>query len=158
MHAVLFDEEATRKELLPLTFTRPVAAIRFGILTMAMKWQHALGNPCGYLTQSYLSGKFPRGSYPDPVFINACFCPDPQLISAISALGSNEVLFAGGQMVACFGDPLSQAGKIRKDYNGTPLAIRSVTDLFTKNDVALKADFQALSRGRKSESFREQLL
>ena len=40
MNYVLFDGEAHRK-LLPFTFTRPVAEIRIGILTIREKWEKA---------------------------------------------------------------------------------------------------------------------
>ncbi len=50
MHVLLFDDPAIRPHLLPFTFTRPVAALRCGILTLAEKWQHRLGvASVGYL-------------------------------------------------------------------------------------------------------------
>ena len=48
MHAVLFDEEQTWKEFLPLTFTRPVSELRIGILTIAEKWALVLGKKSSY--------------------------------------------------------------------------------------------------------------
>ena len=60
MHVLLFDDPAIRPHLLPFTFTRPVAALRCGILTLAEKWQRHLAAPTvGYLTQPYLQAKFP---------------------------------------------------------------------------------------------------
>ena len=38
---VLFDDDK-RANLLPLVFTRPIAALRIGILTIAEKWEKYL--------------------------------------------------------------------------------------------------------------------
>ena len=67
MHVLLFDDPAIRPHLLPFTFTRPVAALRCGILTIAEKWQRRLASPTvGYLTQPYLQAKFPAGEVAGP--------------------------------------------------------------------------------------------
>ncbi|MFZ4413228.1 MAG: putative sugar nucleotidyl transferase, partial [Bacteroidales bacterium] len=41
MNYILFDD-ASRNNLLPLSFTRPVADIRVGILTIREKWEKYL--------------------------------------------------------------------------------------------------------------------
>ena len=41
MNYILFDDH-TWQNLLPLTFTKPVAEIRIGILTITEKWEHYL--------------------------------------------------------------------------------------------------------------------
>ncbi len=56
---ILFDPAKARQELLPLTFTRPVAMIRFGITTIMEKWQRAIEGTCSFDTQDYLSIKYP---------------------------------------------------------------------------------------------------
>ena len=43
MNYILFDNPG-RDNLLPLTFTRPVADIRIGILTIREKWETYLGS------------------------------------------------------------------------------------------------------------------
>ena len=43
--------------LLPFTFTRPVAGIRVGILTIAEKWERHLNTTVSYQTKDYLRGK-----------------------------------------------------------------------------------------------------
>ena len=61
MHVLLFDDPAIRPHLLPFTFTRPVAALRCGILTLAEKWQHRLGvEAVGYLTRRICRPSFRR--------------------------------------------------------------------------------------------------
>ncbi|MDE6582587.1 MAG: glucose-1-phosphate thymidylyltransferase, partial [Duncaniella sp.] len=56
---ILFDPADVREGLLPLTFTRPVALIRHGILTISEKWQRAIPGTYSYLTEDYLAEKFP---------------------------------------------------------------------------------------------------
>ena len=77
---ILFDDD-TRKQLLPLTFIRPVAEIRIGILTVRKKWEKYLGADCSYKTEEYLRAKFPMKISRDGenVFINASICPDKRL-------------------------------------------------------------------------------
>ncbi|NVK50028.1 MAG: glucose-1-phosphate thymidylyltransferase, partial [Cyclobacteriaceae bacterium] len=57
---LLFDDPSIRGALLPFTFTRPIAAIRIGILTIAEKWEKISGKEVSYLTQDYLQEKYPR--------------------------------------------------------------------------------------------------
>ena len=54
MNYILFDNPTDRQNLLPLTFTRPVANIRIGILTIAKKWEKQLKSTVSYLTMDYL--------------------------------------------------------------------------------------------------------
>ena len=39
------------KNLLPLTYTKPVAKLRVGILTIEEKWQQKLKTDYGYITE-----------------------------------------------------------------------------------------------------------
>lgn len=57
---IIFDDNETRRQLLPLTHTRPIAKIRIGVTTIAEKWQNMLGEArYSWLTASYLQEKFP---------------------------------------------------------------------------------------------------
>ena len=56
MNIILFDDN-TWQRLLPLTYTRPVADIRIGILTIKEKWQQ-YSNKVSFLSQEYLKAKY----------------------------------------------------------------------------------------------------
>jgi hypothetical protein len=56
MNIILFDDERI-EHFLPLTHTRPLAALRCGILTMQEKWQHTTTVPVYYLSRPASSGK-----------------------------------------------------------------------------------------------------
>ena len=58
MNYIFFDDH-TWKDLLPLTFTRPVSEIRIGILTIREKWELLIEKKTSWKTQDYLSEKFP---------------------------------------------------------------------------------------------------
>src|SRR5271166_1986680 len=91
MAIILFDDNA-HQTLLPLTFTRPVADLRIGILTIAEKWGKHLKSDFSFHTQSWLQGKFPIKIGADNLFINGAVCPDERLLEAIDNLGEGEAL------------------------------------------------------------------
>ena len=50
LNIILKDCQPTRDNLLPLAFTRPVADLRTGILTIREKWETMLPGVYSYLT------------------------------------------------------------------------------------------------------------
>ena len=72
MNYILFDGEE-RGNLLPLTYTRPVAELRIGILTIREKWEKHLGYTTSTLTEDYLSKKFPIVEDEINLMINSSF-------------------------------------------------------------------------------------
>ena len=58
MNYILFDG-SVRNSLLPFTYTRPVADIRIGILTIREKWEKYLGFTITTITEEYLEDKYP---------------------------------------------------------------------------------------------------
>lgn len=75
MNYILFDG-SFRDSLLPFTFTRPVADIRVGILTIREKWEHYLRLTTTTLTEEYLEEKYPLLELEQNIFINAGFIPN----------------------------------------------------------------------------------
>lgn len=99
MNYILFDGPA-RNALLPFTFTRPVADILIGILTIRQKWEAYLGSTTTTLTEEYLSEKFPMVEMEQNIMINASFLPNPTLVEMIQNLESNQAIFNGDEVVA----------------------------------------------------------
>lgn len=147
---ILFDPVKVRTNMLPLTYTRPVALLRHGITTISEKWQRAIPGAYSYSTQDYLSIKYPmiEASDGDNLFIAGNIHPDAQLVEAILDLQSGESLIHNGETIARRGngEPNSQ-----KEYTAEPFAINHVYDIFMLNDEALRRDFAALTAGRKSQ-------
>jgi len=159
MHVLLFDDPAIRPHLLPFTFTRPVAALRCGILTLAEKWQRRLQQPIGYLTEPYLQAKFPAGPTQGPALvINGAICPDELLIRQIQALQTGEALYDEETLVAAhLADATLVAELIQDGLQNTRevsepvVIIREVWQLFLYNGAEIRRDFDLLTKGRQSE-------
>jgi len=157
MAIILFDDKA-HQTLLPLTFTRPVADLRIGILTIAEKWGKYLDLDFSYHTQNYLSGKFPIKIEERNLFINGAVCPDEQLVAAIAKLQGGEGLYHNGMLLAVklsagdakTFDPAADFGNIT--YNGTPVMLKYPEDIFRQNDTELRKDFKLITKGRRSAS------
>lgn len=98
-HIVLFDR-ATWSYLLPLTHTRPVADIRIGLRTIKEKWAAYSAGNISYLTEDYLSPKYPNSSEEDILIINASLLPDIELVNRIDSLKNNEALYFEDQFLA----------------------------------------------------------
>src|SRR5437870_3725901 len=101
MNYILF-EDLTRINMLPLTFTRPVADLRIGILTIREKWEKYLGAKTSSLTESYLSKKFPLtfAIDTDNIWINGSFCPNEKLVEEIRSLQPDQALLSLNSLVA----------------------------------------------------------
>jgi UDP-N-acetylglucosamine diphosphorylase/glucosamine-1-phosphate N-acetyltransferase len=159
MHVLLFDDPTIRPHLLPFTFTRPVAALRCGILTIAEKWQQRLSTTVGYLTETYLQAKFPTGPIAGPALVvNGAVCPDELLIQQVQALQPGEALMDDELLVAAhLTDATAVAELIQSGFAVTKqvaepvLAIRQVWQLFLHNGAEIRRDFELITRGRESQ-------
>lgn len=158
MNYVLFDE-SRRNNLLPLTFIRPVADIRFGILTIREKWEKYLHCSTSTLTEAYLSAKFPLVKEKDNIIINGAICPNPALIQEISKLLPGQALVKGDSVIAMYlneKDFEKQSGAIEEIETETDfLEILNTWDIFAKNAQAIADDFALLTEGRKSAKLPE---
>lgn len=156
MGLILFDDN-THQTLLPLTYTRPVADMRIGILTIAEKWAKYLNTNTSFYTLDYLQAKFPVKIEPDNLFINGAVCPDENLLDAISKLQTGEALKYNDQLLAVrlnraeaeSFDAGAAFGNVT-DYTDSFVFIRYPEDIFRKNEIELRKDFQLLTKGRTS--------
>src|SRR6476620_9489841 len=103
MNYILFDG-TVRNALLPFTFTRPVADIRIGILTIREKWEKHLGTTTTTITEEYLSEKFPMVEMDQNVMINAAYLPNEVLSEMVSNLEPNQAIFKGEEVIAFFSE------------------------------------------------------
>src|SRR6056300_365663 len=101
MNYILFDSDV-RQALLPFTYTRPVADILIGILTIREKWEKYLGTTTTTVTEGYLSDKWPLVELENNILINASFLPSQNLVDAIKKLHKNEALFYQDEPLAFF--------------------------------------------------------
>src|SRR6056300_48504 len=99
MNYILFDGPF-RNALLPFTYTRPVADIRFGILTIREKWERYLGATTTTITEDYLVSKFPMVELEENTLINASYTPNENLVEMIQNLKPKQVNYDGEVVVA----------------------------------------------------------
>lgn len=159
MNIVLFDHPEIRRSLLPLTYTRPVADIRVGILTIAEKWELALNSKVSFLTQDYLKKKFPATVNEDNLYINGALCPDDQLVAALLDLQKGESIRKDGTTLAIRAGRLESPDEISiksnnkaKEYSATATLLRYNWDVFLQNGEQICADFAVVTKGRKSQT------
>ncbi len=157
MNYILFDN-FRRSNLFPLTYLRPVADIRVGILTIREKWEKYLGQETSTLTEGYLRKKYPIVREDDNIMINGSVCPGRKLLEEIMALKTGEILFQDDAIIAM----RLQAVELDKldeekadDVNMVEsksqfLKVVHTWDIFSLNGQALEDDFDLLTRGRKS--------
>jgi UDP-N-acetylglucosamine diphosphorylase/glucosamine-1-phosphate N-acetyltransferase len=158
MNYILFDGPV-RDALLPFTFTRPVADIRIGILTIREKWEKYLGYTTTTITEEYLTEKFPMVEMDLNILINASFTPNSKLVELIQALKENEVIIYGEHVVAFYSKGAQEDIDFSEfkqiTYEGDVLRIENTWDIFSKNGAAIQADFDLITAGRESQPISE---
>ncbi|HEV7347624.1 putative sugar nucleotidyl transferase [Telluribacter sp.] len=157
INLILFDDPVIRVQLLPFTFTRPVAGIRCGILTLAEKWSNALGTPPSYLTEPYLQTRYPLLTAGDNLYINGALCPDENLATALLELTAESALVSEqNELLALRTAHRWQPGSgldsfSRSTYPRPFVMIRQLWDIFGENGAQIKADFDRITKNRISQ-------
>ncbi|HKX86468.1 MAG TPA: putative sugar nucleotidyl transferase, partial [Flavobacterium sp.] len=153
MNYILFDG-TVRNALLPFTFTRPVADIRVGILTIREKWEKHLGYTTTTLTEEYLMDKYPMVEMEENIMINASFLPNDVLTEMIKSLEENQAIFYNDEVVAFYSKDNQEVDFDTFEiieFNEECLRIEHTWDIFSKNDAALREDFELITEGRHSQ-------
>ena len=140
------DDNGLHLRFAPLTLTRPIGNLRMGILTNDERWKAFLPDAeIGFTTEKYLSKKF--SSVENGIRVNASVIPNEDLIAAIMHLENDTALYLNELLLAEYG---VAASKIQ--FKGeVPVILENRWDLFQKNDLVLKADYELITAGRKSQ-------
>ncbi len=152
---LVFSDAQYWEDFLPLTFTRPVAEMRMGILTFSERWKKLLEiDDVFYITENYLQNKYKKPEPKQSLFIVPNFFPSDEVLKQIKELQpgealvyENEVLVANINM-ANFS--LNQISKMT-DIHEKLFFIEKPTDIFSYNDKAIDFDFKLLTEGRQSQ-------
>ena len=154
MNVILFDNEH-RIDLLPLTFTRPQADVRVGILTIRQKWEKYLNCTTSSITQAYLTQKYSATVEKYNLLIAGSVCPTVDLATAVKKLKTGQSLMKNGYIIAhCVENiprNLLECCEEQIAFEGDFTTIDYVWDIFSKNERELFADFELLTQGRKSQ-------
>ena len=159
MTSIIAFDSPVRQNLLPFTHTRPVADIRCGILTMRERWALYMGSVSGTLTETYLSILFPHSATGNTLYVNGAVFADAAMANAIKLLPLGSALRAGNTVLAAhvpawigsvaeFNDFIDTLPV--SEYTGSVMALAQMWDVFSLNDTAIRADFDAVTAGRTS--------
>lgn len=161
MNTILFDLPEIRNSLLPFTYTRPVADIRIGIMTIAQKWEKYLGVTPSYLCEPYLSKKYKtQHTTSGNLYINGAICPNYNLRDIIINLPENCLLTQKGMPIALKTNESLTVSALQNlcisvsnhiEFDGNITIIKFSWDIFACNGAEINADFLLITKNRKSE-------
>tara|TARA_R110001632_G_scaffold89433_1_gene192800 strand:+ start:1715 stop:2890 length:1176 start_codon:yes stop_codon:yes gene_type:complete len=158
MNYILFDG-GVRNSLLPFTYTRPVADIRIGILTIREKWEKHLGLTTTTITEEYLEDKYPMVELEENILINASFLPTIELVDKVKMLTKNQAIFKGEDVIAFFTSDTQEEVDFTSyeqiEFEDEMLQVKNTWDIFSLNDKAIQADFDLITEDRTSEPIPE---
>ena len=158
MNYIAFDDFQLRNQLKPFTFTKPVAGIRCGILTIGEKWEKTLGTKISYLTENYLQEKFKQIAAETNLYINGGLCPDSAILAEVEQLNEGDMLVVEDVVLAI---KTSQTLSFPIDYSQfsyreakviKPTIIQNLPDIYLKNGDQIKTDFVLITKGRTSQT------
>ena len=140
------DDNGLHLRFAPLTLTRPIGNLRMGILTNDERWKMFLPDAkIGFTTEKYLSKKF--SSIENGIRVNAAVIPNEEIVAAVMHLEDNTALYLNEMFIAENGVSTSKI-----QFRGEiPVILENRWDLFQKNDLVLKSDFELITAGRKSQ-------
>ncbi|MCR9181654.1 MAG: GlmU family protein [Flavobacteriaceae bacterium] len=154
MNYILFDGPE-RNNLLPFTYTRPVALVRIGVLSLREKWEKILEASTSFETEKYLSHKFQIVELEKNIKINPAFIPSENLAGIVKNLKENQALFFEDQPIAYFysiGQEVNfDTFEIIQYAHDDILKITHTWDIFRLNGEAIIRDFKLLTKGRTSQ-------
>lgn len=156
---LVFSDAQYWEDFLPLTFTRPTAEMRCGILTFAERWQKLLNSDdVSYITEDFLQEKFRKPEGKESLFIVPNFIPTESVLEQIKNLQQGEALVYENELLAAKVNmenfSLSQIEKMT-DITEELLFFKKPTDLFSFNDKAINYDFELLTEGKTSQPLSE---
>ena len=149
---VLFDGPQW-EQLQPLTLTRPTAALRVGMTTVADKWSRRFAMEVCYHTKAYLRAKYLHTSQSRVLMINGALMPSTHLVQKLQSLKVNQGLIYKEQIVAMRCDAYDNsatAEDLLKKAECVELddaeIISYPEDLLNLNDTWLFQDFELRAR------------
>lgn len=161
MNYILFDGNV-RDQLLPFTYTRPVADIRIGILTIREKWELLLGHATTTVTEDYLAEKFPMVEMEHNVLINGSVLPSENLADMVKGLTEKQAIFLDEEPLAFHAEEGAEVDfdtyEVVQYTHDDILKVDRPWDIFSKNHEAIARDFERLTAGKTSQPIPENVV
>lgn len=155
MKQLVFSDAQYWEDFQPLSFTRPIAEMRVGILTFKERWQKLLEiESVSYITEDYLQNKFPKPEPKESLFIVPNFIPSETIIPQIKNLKMGQALVYENEIVAAHLNmdnfSLNQIEEMI-DIEEELIFFKKPWDLFTHNEKAIDFDFDFLTKDKTSQ-------
>ncbi len=159
--SIILNDAGLHRQLLPLSFTRPVGQLRPGILRLGEGWYVRSGLPVGYRTEDYLAPAFPMPQGEVQFEVDGSLFPTDDLVAAVMDLRPGQALVKEGRMLACCKE--AAAAPTETDWTSPPAYLASVFftgevirferpwHLFLHCGKAIAHDFKLLTEGRRSQ-------
>ncbi|MEM8939479.1 MAG: GlmU family protein [Bacteroidota bacterium] len=157
MQLTFFDSPSAWQKMLPLTYTRPVAELRVGILKIHEKWRKLLGGKITtFRTRVYLNDLFPIPKTKTLTILGNVL-PTRELTEILSTMAGNEVVVSGQQLIAGYFNPNEEfaVGSRRKVEIKKIEKINYPWDIFSKNGMEIIKDYELITKDRTSESLKD---
>ena len=147
MNVILFD--SNRSNFYPLSYTRPIAEFRIGILTIKEKWEYYYKN-VSVSTEDYLSDKYPIIKKKENLWIDSRILPSNELITELNSLRNGELLVSNRKVIAFKNSSFDykKLNKINTSVNFD--SVNNIWDIFSDNGREIEKDFKLVVKGRKT--------
>jgi UDP-N-acetylglucosamine diphosphorylase/glucosamine-1-phosphate N-acetyltransferase len=157
MAIILFDSDS-RNSLFPLTYTKAIAALRFGILTIQERWALKSKEEVFIKTENYLQVLYPTPILHDHIWVDASVMPDDMLLVEILNLENGSCIidefgFVAGRTsigfhdftpdISLFSNPIKTPEKVKR--------LKYCWELMLWNDSMIREDFKLVTKGRSSQ-------
>ena len=156
MVIILFDNAAS-DNLYPLTQTKAVADIRYGIFTPKERWQHISGLPVAIKPKNYLTGLYESilddtALANDYLFIDASLKDEDALRAQVLSLHIGDALYDNIGLIACrtsslindFSNDIIEVSFAKKFADENNQRLEYPWQIMQWNDVQLSRDFLLL--------------
>lgn len=155
MHIILSDFDDTSR-FYPLTLSRPIAELRFGITTLKEKWGNLLKEGVfSYDTAEHLTPYFAKAPENSAaIVINAIIVPSAELIKCILQLKAGQQLMWQSKCLAYVRPENFDGDRTHFEviaFEGELIHLDQITDLFSKLDKVLIRDFDEAALGASTE-------
>ena len=148
MNVILFDENRTN--YYPLSFTRPIAYFRVGMLTIKEKWEQYY-KTVSVKTEDYLSVKFPLKILQDNLWIDSRILPSQILVTELNSLRAGEALAKDGKVFAFRNNVFTKDRLNIIDSHSTFNSINNLWDIFDLNAEEIKHDIEFFDDAQKQK-------
>ena len=155
MAVVLFDA-ASRAKLYPLTYTKAVAELRFGIFSIQERWQQLLQDDIFIETEPYLQSLYSSFAEGVHTWINACALPSADLVDKIKKAQQGDVYEDENGIIACKGwgknitDALENAAMNFITINKVNW-LHYPHQILHWNEVFIQLDFNFITKNKTSQ-------